>query len=137
MRQSRLEKAPPPLVWIVAFLCFCLLGSTGRGVDDPSPDALRQAEKKYRAAALEEAERLFRVAVETRDGRQRRYCYDRLLAIYVRLGRFDLALKVGERYRRWLREGNDRARIRELDLQLGEWYLALGQYREAAPCLER
>src|SRR5262249_21346360 len=137
MWQSRLPKAPPTLVWILASLCVCLLGGAARGVDEPSPEALRQAEKKYRAAALEEAERLFKIAVETRDSRQRRYCYDRLLAIYVRLGRFDLALKIGERYRAWLRESNDRVRIRELDLQLGEWYLALGQYREADPCLER
>src|SRR5262245_54591953 len=111
---------------------FCLLTVVGFVlvvVSSPrvaAEDALQQAEKKFQTGDLLGAEKLYRDALSTSNGDLRRRCYDRLLVIYVRLGRHDQAIQSGLRYQQWLREQKETQRLRELDLQLGESYLALG-----------
>jgi CHAT domain-containing protein len=103
----------------------------------PGPSALARAEKAYRADALLTAEPLYAAVLDQLSGRQRQRCYDRLLTIYVRLGRPDKAIRLGTAYRQWLREVQDPKPLRELDLLFGECYLALGHYRTALAYLER
>jgi CHAT domain-containing protein len=103
----------------------------------PDLPALERAEKAYRVDDLLTAEPLYRAALDQGPGGQRQQCYDRLLTIYVRLGRSDKVIRLGTEYRRWLREVNNATPLRELDLLFGESYLALGHYRTAQAYLER
>src|SRR4051812_6472065 len=98
--------------------------------------ALDLAEKKFRAGKLEEAEHLYLQALQNSGRSQHGRCYDQLLTIYVRLGRFDRALQIVDRYQPMLEEGNDWTRVRELKLRRGELLLGLGHYRSAEPYLE-
>src|SRR5262245_17910798 len=98
---------------------------------------LRQADELYRADKLPAAETLYRQALDAADGLDRVECFDRLLAIYVRVGRQDQAVRTGLQYRRWLAQTGDAVRARELDLDLGGWYLALGHAAAAEPYLQR
>lgn len=96
-------------------------------------------------AELREAERLHREAIVTTDHVHRTRCLEEALAIYARLGRASRFVQVGLRYRDFLEQcavrspapGELRQRLRELDLQLGESYLALGHYTAADTHLER
>jgi CHAT domain-containing protein/tetratricopeptide (TPR) repeat protein len=81
--------------------------------------------------------------LSTQDAGERTRCYDRLLAIYARLGLVDRAVQVGLRYRQLLLQGGGApgrgtlVRLRDLDVQLGGCYLVLGHYRTAEAYLER
>src|SRR5262245_44084906 len=100
-------------------------------------EALRRADELYRADKLKEAEALYRQALGAARGADRRRCFDRLLAIYVSVGRQDQAIQTGLEYEHWLRRAGDPARARELSLDLGGWYLVLGHHTAAEPHLRR
>jgi hypothetical protein len=99
-------------------------------------DTLDRAEQLYQTDQLQKAEQLFRTLLprESAEGKER--CYERLLAVYVRLGRLDQAIQWGQRYRDWLRENRRPERAREVTAELGGWYLALGHLRPAEGLLE-
>src|SRR5262245_455351 len=100
-------------------------------------ETLQRADQLYRAEKLPQAEELYSQALKTAEGADRRRCFDRLLTIYVRVGRQDRAIQTGLQYEGWLRKLNDPARVRELNLDLGRWYLDLGHYVAAEPYLRR
>jgi CHAT domain-containing protein/tetratricopeptide (TPR) repeat protein len=98
----------------------------------PAPLALvGRADQLYRADKLLQAEVLYRQALGAVDGLDRRRCFDRLLLIYVRVGRQDQAIRTGMEYAAWMRRAGDLVRARELDLDLGRWFLALGHHGDA------
>src|SRR5262249_34950738 len=128
------RRLPLPLIALVLG-GFCLGARPGPVVAQdrkrPTAETIRQAGRVYRADRLLPAEALYKSALAHTDGLERRHCLDRLLAIYVRVGRQDQAIRTGEAYARWLRRIGDLGRARELDLDLGRWYLALGHCRDA------
>ena len=99
--------------------------------------ALQQADEFYQANKWVEAEPLYRQALNAAEGADRRRCFDRLLTIYVRVGRQDQAIQTGLKYADWLRRTGDHVRARTVELDLGKWYLALGHYADAEPHLRR
>jgi CHAT domain-containing protein/tetratricopeptide (TPR) repeat protein len=122
-------------------LALVALGAGGRVQAQtrgfPPSDALGRADELYRADRLPQAEALYRESLATAGGADRRRCFDRLLAIYVRVGRLDQAVQTGLTYSNWLRQAGDPVRARELALDLGRWYLALGHYAQAEPHLRQ
>src|SRR5438876_7166 len=121
------------MTWSRLFLCgllalLCLpLGA--RAPAQPTSDLLNQAERRFNADDLPEAERLYLRALLSAGVEQRRTCYDRLLAVYDRRGRQDLAVKTGSDYERLLQQTGDRTRLRQLRVQMGECWFALGHWR--------
>ncbi len=102
------------------------------------PDTvIGQADTHYRAGRLPQAEELYRLALTRAAAEERRHCYERLLAIYVQVGRLDQAITLGEQYADWLRTTGPLARARELLLDLGAWYLTLGHHASAESFLRR
>jgi CHAT domain-containing protein/TolA-binding protein len=124
---------------VVCLACLVGEASAQRRGEAPSLQTmLREADEMFRADQLIRAEELYRRALAaTSGGEDRRLCYDRLLAIYVRAGRQDEAVQTGLRYQDWLRETGQSRRARELSVDLGGWYLALGHYGPAEEHLER
>jgi CHAT domain-containing protein len=126
---------------LIVSLGVNVLAGSGRAqppAATPTPQAaLRKADEHYQADRLLEAEPLYRTALSTTRRDQRRRCYDRLLAIYVRLGRPDQAISLGLRYQEWLRQIGDRSQESDLSLLFGESYLSLGHYRTADQYLQR
>jgi tetratricopeptide (TPR) repeat protein len=130
----------PPSVRLplrAAVLLFALGVLAGPGAAEPAVSVLDRAERLYQDDHLQEAERLFRQGLpdETVEGQRR--CYERLLAIYVRLARLDQAIQLGRRYRDWLRDHNQPVREREVMADQGKWYYLLGHLREAEQHLEQ
>ena len=107
--------------------------------DSPLPPGqeLLRAERLFRQGQLTEAERAYRRVLPTTAGSSRRLCYDRLLAIYARVGRPDQAIRIALDYEPWARRQQDFGRARELNLALGKWYLALGHGKDAEKYLRR
>src|SRR4051794_32829986 len=89
----------------LALAAFCLGAQRGPAQTRGASPAqtLRRAEELYRADRLLQAEALFRQALRGADGDERRRCFDRLLAIYARVGRQDQAIRTGLDYELWLR----------------------------------
>src|SRR5437763_1299283 len=85
-------------------------------------DPVQRGEELYKNDRLLDAEKQFRLALESGPETERSRCYDRLLAIYIRLGRLDRAVAVGNRYEAWLRDRQPGARLRALYYELG-WCL--------------
>jgi CHAT domain-containing protein/tetratricopeptide (TPR) repeat protein len=108
------------------------------------PDSLRKAEEKFKAGDLLEAAALYQRAAET-NADLRGASFERLVGIYLRLGRLDRALHYALRSLELLQQDARRrgetpdvkVRRRALDLQIGELYLALGHYRSAETHLRR
>jgi CHAT domain-containing protein/tetratricopeptide (TPR) repeat protein len=99
-------------------------------------EKIQRADELYRADRLLQAEALYRQVLQSlrgdrEDDADRCYCFQRLLAIYVRVGRQDQAIQAGLEYEGWLRRIGDLARARELNLDLGRWYVGLGHYATA------
>jgi CHAT domain-containing protein/tetratricopeptide (TPR) repeat protein len=86
---------------------------------------------------LEEAARLHRAALATRSETQRAQCLEDALTIYTRLGRLQQVIQVGGDYGPFLWSKGAFERLRDLDLLLGECYLALGHYPDAERHLEQ
>jgi tetratricopeptide (TPR) repeat protein len=102
-----------------------------------TPADLERGEDFYRDGKLLDAADAFQKALPLSTGKDRRDCYDRLIAIYVRIGRQDKAIGVAKPFAAWLTQLGDEARLRELSLEVGECYLALGHYRQAAEHFQR
>jgi hypothetical protein len=100
-------------------------------------EELGRADELYRADKPLQAEALYRRALVVAAGDDLRHCFERLLSIYGRVGRLDQAVQTALKYRDWLNHPGDAARLRELDLDLGRWYFALGHYADAERHLER
>jgi tetratricopeptide (TPR) repeat protein len=99
--------------------------------------SVQQAEELYKKDRLLEAEKAYRVALETAAEADRPRCHDRLLAIYIRLGRLDLALHNAARYEDWLRRREPTARLRALLFEQGWCYFTLGHHEKAEDYLRR
>jgi tetratricopeptide (TPR) repeat protein len=112
--------------------CLCAAGQAA-----PPADTLMRAEEYYRAGDLLEAAPLYQSVARSGQEESRRQAYDRLLTLYARLGRFDLAVQTGLAYQDWLVQLGDRARLQQLGLELGQNYLALGHYPEAEAALKQ
>lgn len=99
-------------------------------------DLFDQAELKFSADDLPEAERLYLVVLQSGDIVLRATCYDRLLAVYDRRGRQDLAVKIGASYERLLKEQGNRERLRQLRVQMGECWFTLGHWTTCETTLQ-
>jgi CHAT domain-containing protein/tetratricopeptide (TPR) repeat protein len=98
---------------------------------------VRRADELYRAEKLQQAASAYEQILRVAGADDRRHCFERLLAIYGRVGRHDQAIQTALKFREWLdRPPREAARIRELDLDLGRWYFSLGHYAEAEPRLQ-
>lgn len=98
----------------------------------PAPaEAFRQAEELYAVDKFGEAEPLFKAALATDEPALRRRAYTRLMNLYLRSGRPDKAVKLGEPFRVWLKDVNDAEGIAALDVLDGESLLALGHTADA------
>src|SRR4051794_16783006 len=87
-------------VFALAVAAFGLAAQRGPAAQNrrplPSPtETLRQADELYRADRLLQAEALYRQTLPSADGADRRRCFDQLLAIYIRVGRQDQAIRTG------------------------------------------
>src|SRR5204862_405537 len=83
--------------------------------DHPTPEqALRRAEQLYRQDRLPAAEQAYRQALRAATDAERRLCFDRLLAIYARVGRPDQAIGIALEYERWMRRAGEAGQAREL-----------------------
>src|SRR4051812_15951652 len=78
---------------------------------------LRQADTLYQEGKLPAAADLYGRASRLAAGEDRRRCFERLLAIYARVGRPDEAIRIGLDYGRWLEEAGERPRVRSLALE--------------------
>src|SRR5262249_3140770 len=94
----------------------------------PFVSDLERAEQLYQRSDLGKAEPIFLNVLRGAEGADRQQCYERLLAIYYRVGRQDRAIAIGQDYRKWLEKSGDEARAREVLHQLGTCHLALGHY---------
>jgi CHAT domain-containing protein len=127
---------------VALLACAGALAATARARQAPSGpglsprQALTQANQWYEADQWLKAEGLYRWALPRLAGREQARCLERLLAIYVRLGRQDEAIRLGELYETKL-WASEPARARELALDLGSWYLALGHAAAAEAPLRR
>ncbi len=124
--------------------CLALLVLLGPARAEPLPpvEALRKAEALYAAGDLLEAEPLYKQLAASRPGAKApahralyRKANERLLALYVRLGRDDRAVQVGLPYLGWLLDLDDRPASQRVALRLGESYLALGHCARASSWL--
>src|SRR5262245_8016702 len=100
-------------------------------------DPFQRGEELYKNDRLLDAEKQFRLALETGPQADRPRCYDRLLAIYIRPGRLDRAITVGGRYEEWLRDRQPGARLRALYYELGWCYHTLGHHAAAESLLRK
>ncbi len=116
---------------------LCVAARPGPASAQSLSVTLRRADELYRADKLPQAETLYRQALNTADGTDRRHCSERLLDIYAQVGRPDQAIQTGLDYERWLRRVGDLARARELALDLGHWHLVLGHFVAAESHLRR
>src|SRR5262249_54910214 len=107
------------------------------GGDLSARAALQHADGLYRREQPLGASRAYRQVLGRVSGADRERCFERLLAIYASSGRQDQAVQVGLLYQRWLRDGGEEGRARDLALDIGGWYLDLGHYADAAPALRR
>jgi CHAT domain-containing protein/tetratricopeptide (TPR) repeat protein len=103
-------------------------------------ELLTQADARLKAGQLLEADRLYRKALDSGAGPLRGRCFDGLILINAHLGRHDQTIQFALPYREELRKNGPAHRLREVTLQLGETYLALGHLQTAATylreCLE-
>jgi CHAT domain-containing protein/tetratricopeptide (TPR) repeat protein len=115
-----------------ALLGLAVFILTGQPAAAQTPDQLVElAESHYQRDRLLDAERVFREALPVSEGQARRRCYERLMRIYVRLGRQDQAIRQAGPFAGWLKENNDESRLSELSLEVAECYLVLGHFHEA------
>jgi CHAT domain-containing protein len=120
-------------LWLAVLVCLAPV--VARAQD--GTDAFRRAEREFTAGRYAEAEPLYRRAAASGYDALRITCYQRLMQIYGRLGRLDLAIQSGLRCRELLQHGGAPDGLREVDLQVGECYLVLGHHRTADRYLKR
>jgi CHAT domain-containing protein len=125
-----------PRTW--APLLLLLASATAVSAPDTPHESYAEGERLYKKDLLAEAEVAFRRAMRE-DIRLRVPCTERLLSIYARIGRSDLAIETALGYRRWLLEQPDASalRLRQLSLQLGDFHLRLGHARLGLAHFER
>jgi CHAT domain-containing protein/tetratricopeptide (TPR) repeat protein len=100
-------------------------------------EALRQAEELFARDDLPPAEKLYAQVLASSQARDHRLlCYERLLAIYMRSGRFDRAVDHGQKFIAWLKDSDDPARLRRIHLQVGWSFVQLGHYAAAEAPLQ-
>src|SRR5262249_15610995 len=124
---------------LLALLALASVRAQPPAGNQAPPPATRPAWEQDQAAELRRAAWYSERARNAPNAAQRLESYARALEIYTRLGRPHQAVEIGLRYRDFLRSGGSRAaghgdarwRLRELDLRLGECYLALGHYPTA------
>ncbi|HEY1188897.1 MAG TPA: hypothetical protein VGE74_14680, partial [Gemmata sp.] len=98
----------------------------------PAPaEAFQRAERLAAADKFGEAEPLYRVALETDDRFLKRETYNRLMGLYVRSGRPDKALQLGEPFRAWLAVVGNPDGPGGLELITAQCHLDLGYPAEA------
>ncbi|MDY3551181.1 CHAT domain-containing protein [Gemmata sp. JC717] len=98
----------------------------------PAPvEAFRKAERLAAEDRFGDAEPLYRAALATDDRFLKRQAYNRLMSLYVRSGRPDQALRIGEAFRAWLKTVGDPDGSGALELLTAQCHLDLG-YPDAA-----
>ena len=130
---SRLFSRP----FLLALAALAFLSVPERAAAQSATELLERAETSYRRDELLDAERVFREALAVTTGTERRRCYERLMRIYVRVGRQDQAIRLAGPFEALLTEGHDEPRLRQLALEVAECYLALGHYPKAVAQFER
>ncbi|MEI7684345.1 MAG: CHAT domain-containing protein [Planctomycetota bacterium] len=96
----------------------------------------REAEKRYDAGHLLEAAQLFQPLSLDDKNPHREQSFDRLVSIYMRLGRCDQAIQTGERYLDLLKSIGDVRTTRLVEVQMAACWSALGHYGTAEKILE-
>jgi CHAT domain-containing protein/tetratricopeptide (TPR) repeat protein len=96
-----------------------------------------RADNRYRAGNLLSAAELYQEALRFPANVESRHCFERLLEIYARVGRLDMAIRTGSAYAPWLQQARDWQRARRLNLEIGEWYLVLGHHGKAVSYLRQ
>jgi len=86
----------------LASVCLAALLPLGTQTLRAADKALERAEKLYREDHLTLAEPLYRQALDGATRVEYRRASDRLLTLYSRLGRYDLAIRRGLVYHDWL-----------------------------------
>src|SRR4051812_44546447 len=103
----------------VSLACAALVcAASGPVRGQTGTQAFQRGEELYRQDKLLEAEKHYRTALESLPERDQAASYDRLLAIYIRLGRLDRALLYGKRYETWLRAYAQPERLRQLHFEM-------------------
>lgn len=98
----------------------------------PAPaDAFQRAERLAANDQFGEAEPLYRAALDTDDRFLKREAFNRLMSVYVRSGRPDKALQLGDTFRAWLKTVGDPDGPGALELTTAQCHLELG-YPDAA-----
>lgn len=116
---------------LVALACL-VSGSGLQARADLAPAAaLRAAEEKFKAGELAQALPLYRTAAQSAIPSIRRRASDQVLEVAAQLDQHVQVVQYGLGYRAWLRDQDESGRWREVTLQIGLSYLALGQYRKA------
>src|SRR4051794_24726000 len=88
--------------------------------------AFDRGETAFRANQLPDAERYYQLARRQATlPEDRATCLERLLIVYVRLGRHDLAIDHGLILQQWFADRRDWEHWRECSVDLGRWYAAL------------
>ena len=114
---------------------FLLLLLLAGNVCAQTTPALRQAESLLTSDNPLQAEKAFRGLLTTTTGGEREFCYDRLMTIYIRLGRFDAAIRNGLEFEAFLRRGTETDRLRQLQYELGWCWYTQGHDDKAADWL--
>src|SRR5262249_3923091 len=92
----------------------CALAKT-----DAYGEAFAKADAAFKADNMAEAEREFQRAYQlATDEATKAACLERLPAIYLRLGRHDLAIQYGVHYQEWLQQNRDLRRWREWSVEI-------------------
>jgi CHAT domain-containing protein len=97
----------------------------------PRADSLKQADELFAKDHLQEAEKAYLRLLDLGPAEMRGACFDRLLSIYGRWGRHDLAVQTGLRYHAELVAAKDTKRLSRLRHEIGAGLYQLGHYERA------
>jgi len=118
-----------------------LIGLTFAGLaaaQAPIPSALvkfKEADKLFQSGELLKAAPLFHELTLDVRAPNRNLSFDRLIAIYMRLGRCDQAIQTGERYLALLKDAGDARTGRIVGVQMAACWWALGHHATAEKTL--
>lgn len=118
-------------VWLFAL-------ATVVSAQTPPTDSLvhfKDAEQKYQAGKLFEAARLYHDLTLDDKSPHRDQAFNRVIAIYMQLGRCDQAIQTGNRYLAVLKQSGDAKTSRIVEVQMAACWWALGHHVAAEKLL--
>jgi CHAT domain-containing protein/tetratricopeptide (TPR) repeat protein len=120
-----------------AILIVLVFGGLAAAQTPPPAAVLKfqEAEKRFQSGQLLEAAQLFQQLSVDEKAPNRDQSFDRLIAIYMRLGRCDQAIQTGDRYKAWLKVTGDVRTSRLVDVQMAACWWVLGHHATAEKLL--